>query len=229
MIKSLISGIIGLVIGASFMWQRSQHIAAEALPTEGPKEYTFQDINYERAEREIFAEGIDHDLDLERAEIEGTFVNLPLASIYKVEPILDLIPDIIDEVCVAVAHYNADQNAEWGVTIRFKEKNIIHKLAEQHWGTDPDPSKYFSLVRIGDQSDFLKMGRFTFNRPDLHFPGVGARDMQVQFGDKDLGAMSMYLRRLSPTGDVLPCTDQIDMNLYNLNEPQWLRPNRNQQ
>jgi len=101
---------------------------------------------------------------------------------------------------------------------------LLTDIARQQTSDNTATKEVFSLFRLGGDATILQMGRFSLDTDDnfsakQKTPNHG--DMHIFFGGKDMGSIADKLILLSPTHKILPCSDNIDMDLYNLNHPAW--------
>jgi len=215
--KGFREGIIVSVIFYVFILDIILETLAD-LELIGPlKEYTYNDIAYERDKYYVYGQGLDSDLGLEQMPIGRYNRHVPIASIYRNEPVLDITPEHIKEICVASADYDQFTNPLWEVAIRFNDENLLTNLARQNAGDDTTSKETFSLFRIGGDAEVLQMGRFsteTKNNYSAKQEKPNHGDMHIFFGDKDFANIVHNLILLSPTHKILPCSNNIDMRLY---------------
>mgnify|MGYP003652172819 CR=1 FL=1 len=187
----------------------------------GPlKNHTYREVAYERHHFDAFAKGISSDRNYQKVTYgNGNAVSLPLAAIYRAEPVLNITTEIIKEVCISSAYYDAQGNPQWGAIIRFKDENLLMNLAAESINRKQSSPEVFGVIRFG-ANDFMQMGRFKLDDPQNYSakqtsPNQG--DMHIFFNDNNLARISHRLTLLSPDHQVLPCNGQIDMDLYQMN------------
>ena len=222
--RGLAEGMIISIFFYVFILDAVLEILADAEFIGPLKEYTYNDLAYQRDRTYVYGKGLDPKLDLPVAQVGNYSTHLPIASLYRAEPVLDLTADIIDEICIAAAYYDSPNNPIWEAAIRFKDKDLLENIARQHTNNDVATKEAFSLFRLGGDATILQMGRFSLDTDDnfsakQKTPNHG--DMHIFFGGKDMGSIADKLILLSPTHKILPCSDNIDMVLYNLNRGTW--------